>query len=59
MGSPCDLCYDEKFRKYRKGIKEHNMEKDDLVKIIGDHWAAGLTGLFVEESWPNVKINIE
>lgn len=35
------------------------MKKDDLVKIIGDHWAAGLTGLFVEESWPNVKINIE
>ena len=35
------------------------MKKDDLVKIIGNHWAAGLTGLFVEDSWPNPKVNIE
>ena len=35
------------------------MKKDDLVKVIGEHWAAGLTGLFVEESQPNAIINIE
>lgn len=35
------------------------MKKDDLVKIIGNHWATGLTGLFVEDSWPNSKVNIE
>ena len=35
------------------------MKNGDLVKVIGDHWAAGITGLLVQESWPNSKINIE
>jgi hypothetical protein len=35
------------------------MKQNDLVKVIGDHWAEGLTGLFVEESFPKSKIRIE